>query len=394
MYIIAIETHPSSCMGGKHLSMFEVCRGLSDRGHKIVLIYFNEGDLLPEYRKFCQQVIYLKNWRIERQKLISSTLKFVKSVWQSVQICQIPKNEPALVYTDNYLCALFADGFAKLKKLVSVFHIRLGLSSQIVFHKQDKLAIEQIDRYITISQKTRQEWMEKFNIPAKKINVIYNGTDIQKFKPAIQQHTPADFSGNRQNPNKMVSYIGRLDREKGIETLMIAFSLLVKDTNRDLKLAIAGIPLGHKTVEAGKKYEQSLKQLPKELGIEDRVEFLGHVADTVSIYQNSDVTVLPSIYPEPFGRTIIESMACGIPVIASRIGGIPEILTGEFAVGLFQPGDEKELAAKLNEFIDWKENNPQLGERCRKHIISNFKLDLTLDNLEKLLIDFSKPKNR
>ena len=61
----------------------------------------------------------------------------------------------------------------------------------------------------------------------------------------------------------------------------------------------------------------------------------------------SDVTVLPSIWSEPFGRIAIESMACETPVVASRVGGIPEILTGEFAEGLFEPGSSTDLAMDL-----------------------------------------------
>jgi len=80
------------------------------------------------------------------------------------------------------------------------------------------------------------------------------------------------------------------------------------------------------------EYQNSLEQLSKNLGIQECVKFLGHVTNTTSVYQISEVSVLP-VWSEPFGRTIIESMACGTPV-ASKTGGIPEILTGEFQNGL------------------------------------------------------------
>ena len=104
------------------------------------------------------------------------------------------------------------------------------------------------------------------------------------------------------------------------------------------------------------------------------------------MYQVSDVTVLPSLWSEPFGRTNIESMACGTPVVASRIGGITEILTGEFQAGLFEPGNEQDLADTLSRIISWREKDPDLGKRCRDHVLSNYTLDKMVDGIEKVLL--------
>jgi glycosyltransferase involved in cell wall biosynthesis len=120
------------------------------------------------------------------------------------------------------------------------------------------------------------------------------------------------------------------------------------------------------------------------------VDFLGYIANIVSIYQISDVTVLPSVWSEPFGRTIIESMACGTPVVASRTGGIPEILTGEFESSLFEPKDERDLADKLNTIMNWRDTNTQLGERCRNHVLSKFTLDKMVDGIERVLLKVVK----
>jgi glycosyltransferase involved in cell wall biosynthesis len=59
---------------------------------------------------------------------------------------------------------------------------------------------------------------------------------------------------------------------------------------------------------------------------------------------------------EPFGRTIVESMACGTSVVGSRTGGIPEILIGEFQNGLFEPGNERDLADTLSRIMNWRDN--------------------------------------
>ena len=141
-----------------------------------------------------------------------------------------------------------------------------------------------------------------------------------------------------------------------------------------------------KPVHESEEYQQCLKELVINLGIEKQVDFLGHISNPTSLYQASDVMVLPSIWSEPFPLTIVESMACGTPVVASRIGGIPENLTGEFEEGLFEPGNEQDLSRTLRKFINWREQDPQLGERCRKHAFAKFDLKRMIDDVEKCLL--------
>ncbi|MBA3921164.1 MAG: glycosyltransferase, partial [Nostocaceae cyanobacterium] len=181
------------------------------------------------------------------------------------------------------------------------------------------------------------------------------------------------------NSDTVISFVGRIDKEKGLETLIKAFALLLKN-GASTQLLIAGKPINN-----GEDYQKSLEQLVIDLGIEERVNFIGHVTDTTSVYQVSDLTVLPSLWSEPFGRTIVESMACGTPVVASRIGGIPEILTGEFQNGLFTAGDEQDLSIKLEQMINWREREPLLGTRCREHILAKFSLSKMIDGIEKVL---------
>jgi glycosyltransferase involved in cell wall biosynthesis len=92
--------------------------------------------------------------------------------------------------------------------------------------------------------------------------------------------------------------------------------------------------------------------------------------------------VLPSTSSEAFGRTIIESMACGTPVVGSRIGGIPEILTGEFGQFLFPAGDHRALANRVNALAGWVHRDPDLADRCRAHVHQHFDVVRTIDGTE------------
>jgi glycosyltransferase involved in cell wall biosynthesis len=141
-----------------------------------------------------------------------------------------------------------------------------------------------------------------------------------------------------------------------------------------------------KSLVSGEQYEQHLKNLVNELGIGEQVSFLGHLLNPQPIYCISDVVVVPSLWLEAFGRVVAEAMACGTPVIASRVGGIPEILTDRFQDYLVEPGDEADLFHALKQTIGWKDNHPELGQQCREHILQKFNLEQMNNEIETVLL--------
>jgi glycosyltransferase involved in cell wall biosynthesis len=393
MHIIVLENEPSSFRGGQELSLFEVCRALSQRGHKISLIYVREGNLLEQYQEFCDDLIKINRYVFDGWK-ISSIFDFLASI--ALVNWKIQSRKDSILFSSQYHEVFFGSTLAFLKNAPFVCSLRIPPCD---FNRQKYHGLRGVKQFIAISNQTKSDWVHfgstKFGIKEDKVEVIYNGTNTEKFKP------PENLSllrnkWNISNSTRVISYAGRLDEPKGLETLIKAFALLLKG-GITAKLMIAGKPLVHKDkngkecTQKGEQYKQSLKQLSNDLDIEKHVEFLGHLTDTTSLYQLSDVTVLPSLWSEPFGRSIIESMACGTPVVASRIGGIPEILTGEFQGGLFEPGNERDLSDTLSQIINWRDMNPQLGEKCRKHILDNFTSDRMFDGIEKALMKVINP---
>ncbi len=386
MHIITVTTEPSSRRGGIEKATLDICRGLASRGHKISLIYFHAGDLLEQYRKFCRKLLKVENLDIDKKSLISSTLNFLSSILATTKQLEITDKKNTVIYVDDYIHCLFAGILAKQQNLPSVFHLHLPILTKVP--RKYLFAMKLMKQFIAVSHQTKLDWVSG-GIKDAKISVVYNGINPDFFQPTT------DLSAVRNKFNlsleqKVISYIGRIDPPKGIETLIKACSLLCQENRQNIKLLIAGRPVNHSSKKAGEKYQRSLQDLAVNLGRENHVEFIGHVADTQSVYQVSDLTVIPSLYSEPFGLTVIESMSCGLPVLGSNIGGIPEILTGEFAQGLFTVGNEQELFAKLQEFLDWREKNPQLGERCRHHILANFSLEKTVEGVEKVLLEVIK----
>ncbi len=183
----------------------------------------------------------------------------------------------------------------------------------------------------------------------KPYKVISMGTDIDKFNAKIDKKA----ARARLNLNDKFTFlfVGKLVEKKGLEHLMRALKIL-KDKNRDFKLLIAG----------GGPLEGQLKVLMRDLGLVGEVRFMGWVNNDLlpDIYSSSDVFIAPSIFDkrgetEGLPVVIIEAMACGVPVIASRVSGIPEIVSDNINGFLCSPGDPVDLAKKMDEILSCKD---------------------------------------
>ena len=370
MHIIALENEPSSSRGGQELNLLEICHSLYQRGHSVSLIYVREGSLLERYQEFCVDTVKVDSFVFDRSRL-AHTFKFLADVYK------ISVTDNSVIYSNRYQDIFFGFMLALFKNTPLVCYLQLP-PPQNGFPRPLAIGLKLVKRFIAVSNQTKFDWI-KSGCKEGKIDVVHNGAEPEVFKPS------SSFLALRKEWNipentRVISYIGRLDREKGLETLIKAFALLQESATSKM-LLLAGKP-----VSQGEEYKKSLEQLAIDLGLEKNVNFLGHVTNTVAIYQLSDVTVVPSLWSEPFPRTITESMACGTPVVASRTGGIPENLTGEFQSGLFEPGNEKDLLKTLVGTIDWRNQDPQLGERCRQHVLSKFTIHKMMDGIEKVLL--------
>ncbi|MFB2879949.1 glycosyltransferase family 4 protein [Floridanema aerugineum] len=391
MHVIVLEQQPSSARGGQELNLFEICRTLSEKGHKISLFYVKPGDLVEKYQQFCEQVIKVNSYGFDRRK-VSDIINFLPSFRD---IWKVTAKDNSVVFINQYPDAFYGYLLSLFKQVPFVCYLQIPPPvNREEFNLQRRIGMKGVNKFIAVSQQTKNEWLQELKLTEEKIDVVYNGTNFEKFKLA-ENLAQLRNSWNIPEDTRVVSYVGRLDKDKGLELLIEAFALFLK-TGKKAKLFIAGKPLLHFSADgkecplAGEEYKQSLKQIAIALGIEQSVEFLGHLSNPTSVYQVSDLTVVPSLWSEPFGRVVIESMACGTPVVGSRIGGIPEILTGEFAAGLFEPGNAQDLAKTLNKMIDWRDTNPQLGAKSREYTFNKFSLETMINGVEKVLLKVVK----
>lgn len=371
MHIIVFEREPTSRRGGQEISLFDLCRELAKRGHRISLVYAKSGDLLSQYQQFCDRVISIQEYVTFKANPFQSSRVF----YRNIQAIPVSKN--SIVYSNVYQFTLLGCALASLNHIPFVCHLRQP--PQPSFGLKFGLFTRQIQQLIAVSEQTKLDWVRS-GYPSNAIEVVHNGIEPDYFQPTNNPEL-VRVQWQISKRCKVVSYVGRLDQSKGLETLLQAIALTA-NSHDGIQLLIAGKPLAQKQT-----YQQDLKQLAIDLGIDKQITFLGHVSTPLPVYQASDLVIVPSLWSEPFGRVVLEAMSCQVPVVASRIGGIPEILFGEFEKGLFRPGDAIDLSMKLKKLLNWREDDPDLGKRCRQHVINHFNLTKTVDRVEQVLLN-------
>jgi len=169
---------------------------------------------------------------------------------------------------------------------------------------------------------------------------------------------------------KIVIYVGRIDKEKGIEYLIRA----AKTIQAEVYILGSG------------DYKKELEKIAKDLKLKN-IHFIGYFGDKYleelrEFYQRADVVVVPSTVKEAFGLVILEAMACSTPVVASNIGGIPNIIKDGKTGFLVRPRAPKEITEKVNKILENQKLRQVMGERCRKLIEERFTWEKVADTVK------------
>jgi glycosyltransferase involved in cell wall biosynthesis len=192
-----------------------------------------------------------------------------------------------------------------------------------------------------------QETLRSLVSTRGQIEVIPCGTDVTNFRltSKAQARNKLKFSSHE----KIILYVGRFDERKGIETLVRAFALLKDQGLQNLKLIIVG---GSSANMPDGVERKRIENIVNDLGIADFTVLTGRIGhDILPLYYTAaDVCVIPSHY-EPFGLVAIEAMACGVPVVASNVGGLKFTIIPEETGLLVEPKDIEAFANGINRIL-------------------------------------------
>lgn len=226
------------------------------------------------------------------------------------------------------------------------------------------------------SQETGRAFIEAGG-EADKVRIVYNGFDPAKAKP----HDPGTAARLRAElglgPQPLVGLFGRLSEWKGQHVFLDAIAAM-----EGVQAVIVGGALFGQEA-----YEARIREQASRLGLDSRVRFLGFRSDVPELMASMDAVAHTSIVAEPFGRVVVEAMMCGRPVVATRGGGVTEIIhDGETGL-LVPPADASALAAALGSILSDPALAQRLGQRGRGDVSDRFSLEETCRSVSALLTE-------
>lgn len=222
----------------------------------------------------------------------------------------------------------------------------------------EEQVMNSVDAIVTATEDERQRMLRLYDIGPAKLNVIPCGVDPAKFHPMSRQVARAQLG---LSTGKVLLFVGRMEPLKGADLLISAASELPV-ADRPVVVLVGGEPDGNAE-------ERRLRALASSLGMNDYVRFVGSVPhDRLPLYYNaSDIVVVPSYY-ESFGLVALESLACGVPVVAASVGGLVSFLRHEHNALLFHQHTPEALSAELRKLLTDRSLYEQLARQARPSV--------------------------
>lgn len=349
-------------MGGAPRSLINLSGGLDKSRFRPIAIVGCEGRLADELEKngVCVKVVRMGMWRKGKSWFhIPFSLKRIHQIMLDEKIDLVHSN----TLWDNPYGTLYAKG------IPTICHLRSDIREDMV----GKYFLNRTDRLITISNYLRNSLPT--SVRGKSIT-IYNGIDTGLFRSDIASGAVRrKFGIDLDVP--LVGMISRLDPLKGQETLIRAASLILKDLPQT-KFLLVGEE-SHKI--AG--YKEKLESLARRRGVADSFIFTGYQKDVPRITAACDLAVLPS-HTEGFGRSLQEAMALKIPVIATRVGGIVELVRDGENGYLMEPNDYQMLAGRAISILSDKNKARNMGEAGYRLVQVSFTMERHIEKIQEL----------
>lgn len=303
---------------------------------------------------------------------------------------QVIKNCRRILLKNNY-DAVILENNGYFTKIFESEVLMEKYEGKIFYHLHNDIPdsvnkkVVQKSKFILISKYLSLKIAERYGKEIQKnILILNNGINLKNYENRISKKERVELRKkfNLTENDKVVCFVGRINPDKGIMELLQAIQ---KIKDKSIKLLVIGATeFGN---NAKSSFEERIKVLSESL--KDRVWVTGYIPheDVWKYYQIADLAVLPSIWEEPAGLTILEAMASKLPVITTNSGGIPEFMPKE--CGYILERDEylidnisKSIVEVCNNLTFWREQ----GEMIRNYVFANYSEDIYFGNFSKLII--------
>jgi spore coat protein SA len=375
--------------GAVELWVHELTVRLAAAGRSVAVISRPAGVAgVPGVEYRCVPWTPLERWcdtlkqRLGRRNPLRHAAKIL-SVWSYARRVARASRDFDIVYLHNEPNVLLLMPSRRGQRIVLHMHNdHLSIRALRLAYRR---ALRKAELVVFVSDFVRHQAAVIFPEHAQRFRTVLNATDLSVFR-AGGTSAVAQEAFNIGVGAPRLLYVGRLARVKGVHVLIEAFEQL-RDQFPQASLVIAGSSFFGEAVKT--PYEGELARLAAKIG--DAVVFTGYLphAKLSALYRACDVVVVPSIWPEPFGLVVLEAMASGTCVVASAVGGLPEIIEDRRTGVLVRAGDPNALAAATREVLADPAFKRSLEQAATEVVARKFTWERLMGELEPLLLPSS-----
>ncbi|MCS3629297.1 glycosyltransferase involved in cell wall biosynthesis [Salinibacter ruber] len=365
-----------SHMGGAEVVALNLMEGLQERGHEIhcTMSGWNDGDFIDQLEALEISYTPIKlgvlSKRLTNPKYLRWTLDALVHLPGALyRYWRVQRAfDPHVVLMHSPRAAWKLRPLLEAEKTVYYIHSTPADSARtrLAFGEDGK----QGAAYVAVSKFIGNQLASQ--LPPEKIEVIPNG--VQTVQSCREESIPENSEGDPLT----VGIVGQVGQWKGHEDFVRALHLLAEC---DLPVPVRGVIVG----KGAESYENHLRDEIRNYGISERIEWRGFVQDTDAIYAGLDVCVVPSRFREPFGLVAAEAGIRGLPVIATRRGGLPEIIEDEETGFLVDAEEPNQIADRLEKLARTPNLRNEMGTNAQEHVRRHFTVERMVDQIEVLL---------
>jgi glycosyltransferase involved in cell wall biosynthesis len=354
---IAYVITRADAVGGATIHVRDLARAMRELGHAPVILVGGRGPATDQFEAAGVPVHSLRHLR--------RALHPVEDLLALAELTGVLRDSaPDLVSTHTAKAGWIGRAAAARLRLPAIYTPhglpvagRFSPVSGLLFTIAERAASPWSAAIVCVSESERRLALAKRIAPADRLFVVYNGV----------RDIPPEYRANPDRKPVRVCTVARLDRPKDFPTLITALSLL-EDQRWTLDLAGDG-PL-----------EPEIRRLSKARGIAEHVRFLGYQPDPAPVLARSQIFVLAS-RSEALPRSILEAMRAGLPVVATDVGGVSEVIIHRETGLLVPPQDPAALAAAISELQASPGLRREFGDRARSMFERRFRLDYTVEKM-------------
>jgi len=363
---ILVQLFPPKWLGGTEIATYNIAKELAKKGHEVHIITMADGRLSRKSRE--------KDFYVHR--LAWQKIKFLRiiSLWLKI-ILLLKKINPEIIQAQGLGIALPAFLAKKFLRKPYIIYCR-GSDVYLPWKFKSKIAklvLKNADLVISLTNDMAKEVKKIYN---REIKVIPNGIDLERFGNLSKDKTRQKLQ--IRGKEKIIIFIGGLKPVKGIQYLIMAMDIIRRKEPK-AKLILVG----------GGEEKENLEKLVKKLNLKNNVNFVGKVPnEKVPEYLiASDIFVLSSL-SEGFPNTVLEAMVSGLPIVATKVGGLAEIIKDGKNGFLVEPRNSQELAKKILLLLR-DDNLRKRISRSSKEEVKKYSWENIIEKLEKIYINFS-----